>query len=201
MTKDDVGFLWSSELLLLPLFKLRLNEGMMRVMQKGFRYQTETELTHPKVLFVSKMLWLDQWNCLLTHSWRFGPHEQKRVVHLLEGQGGTAPCYSDCKSECEEPVWEHTGRCTFEIIHSFAHLSNKCLWYVRDNPSTEQGSGNVRLTKAQIKGAHCIVRKDDHSTYIFWVPSFLSVTALGAGVVSVHQCKRYIKKNPCPCGI
>ena len=41
--KDEVGFPWSSELLLLPLFKLRLNEGMMRVMQKGFRYQTETE--------------------------------------------------------------------------------------------------------------------------------------------------------------
>lgn len=79
-----------------------------------------------KVLFVSKMLWLDQWDCLLTHSWRFRPHEQKRVVHLLEGQGGTAPCYSDRKLECEEPVWEHTGRCTFEIIHLFAHLSNKC---------------------------------------------------------------------------
>ena len=46
--KDDVGFPWSSELLLLPLFKLRLNEGMMGVMQKGFRYQTETELTHPQ---------------------------------------------------------------------------------------------------------------------------------------------------------
>lgn len=46
--KNDVGFPWSSELLLLPLFKLRLNEGMMGVMQKGFRYQTETELTHPQ---------------------------------------------------------------------------------------------------------------------------------------------------------
>lgn len=48
VTKDDVGFLWSSELLLLPLFKLRMNEGLMRVMQKGFKYQMETELTQPQ---------------------------------------------------------------------------------------------------------------------------------------------------------